>query len=96
MSHRTKVDRMDQTDKYCFIKESTKTKILEFGTHAIFLALLIIGSVAAAGHMDGVVTGGCIVGLSVPIILLICKSIARATCQQIKQEPAAAVVALIM
>ena len=32
-------------------------------------ALFIIGCVAAAGHMTGVVAGGCVVGLSIPIIL---------------------------
>lgn len=35
----------------------------------IGLALFIIGCVAAAGHMTGVVAGGCVVGLSIPLIL---------------------------
>jgi len=34
------------------------------------MVLCIIGCVAAAGHLTGVVAGGCAVGLSVPVTLL--------------------------
>lgn len=33
-------------------------------------ALFIIGCLAAAGHVNGIVLGGCIVGASAPIVLL--------------------------
>lgn len=36
---------------------------------SIFIALFVIGAVAAAGHMSGVAVGGCAVGLSIPSML---------------------------
>lgn len=53
-------------------------------TSGIFgFALFIIGCVAAAGHMNGVVAGGCVVGLSTPMLLLAVGTIASSKNKQV-------------
>ncbi len=47
-------------------------------SQVINLVLFIIGCVAVAGHMNGVVAGGCVVGFSVPLILTAIGSIISA------------------
>jgi hypothetical protein len=42
------------------------------GIYAVcILALFVIGCVAVAGHLNGVVAGGCIIGLSIPPVIAI-------------------------
>jgi hypothetical protein len=57
------------------------------------LALFIIGCVAAAGHMTGVVAGSCAVGLSAPLLLA---SVLRAVMADNPVERSTAVGSMIM
>jgi hypothetical protein len=44
-------------------------KIVAVGEIILLLALFVIGCCAAAGHLNGIVTGGCAIGLTAPLLL---------------------------
>jgi uncharacterized Tic20 family protein len=48
----------------------TATRCMAMTQVILHLSLFIIGCVAAAGNLNGVVAGGCMIGLSVPLVIV--------------------------
>jgi hypothetical protein len=69
------------------VRESGGSRLLkycQFGARAIIIpALFIIGCLAAAGQLSGIVAGGCIIGFSLPLLLV---SLVQGVPLQIRQQ----------